>query len=81
MVEAVSSFKYKNGTKEALRFDFFTGFDKLPSIVVWAERDGCIHPSLKEAITPKAYGVAVVRLSEYKGEITASLVKWSTTRC
>lgn len=81
MVEKVTSFKYKDGTKEALRFDFFTGFDHLPSVVIWAERDGKVHDSLKEAIVPKAYGVAVVRLSEYKGEITATLVRWNTTRC
>lgn len=81
MVEKVSQFKYKNGEKEALRFDFFTGIDHLPSVVIWAERDGKVHDQLKEAVVPRAYGVAVVRLSEYKGEITASLLKWNTTRC
>lgn len=81
MVEKTSMFKYKDGTKEALRFDFFTGSDTVPGIVAWAERDGLVHDQIKEAVKPKAYGLAVVRLSEYKGEITATLLKWNTMRC
>jgi hypothetical protein len=80
MIEDVATFPYKDGTKEALKFKLFTGIDCIPSVVVWAERDGAVHPALKKAIVKKAYGVAEIRLQEYHGEITASLNTWNTIR-
>jgi hypothetical protein len=79
MIEDVSGFTYK-GNKEALRFRLFTGIDCIPSVVVWAERDGKVHPALKKALIKKTYGLAIVKLGEYNGEITASLIEWNTIR-
>jgi hypothetical protein len=80
MIEDVTMFYYKEGTKEALKINLFTGIDNIPSIVVWAERDGKVHPLLKKALVKKAYGIAEIRISDYKGEISANLLNWNTIR-
>lgn len=80
MIEEVTPFYYKEGTKEALRFKLFTGIDCIPSVVVWAERDGKVHPVLKKSLVKKAYGIAILRLQDYKGEVTSNLIEWNTIR-
>jgi len=80
MIEEVSTFNYKEGKNEALRFKLFNGTDCIPSIVVWAERDGKVHPVLKKALVKKAYGLAILRLQEYRGETTCQLIEWNTIR-
>lgn len=79
MIEDVSTFNYKEG-KEALRFRLFTGIDCVPSIVVWAERDGKVHPALKKMLVKKSYGVAIVSLKLYREDITANLIEWHNIR-
>jgi hypothetical protein len=82
MIEDVSSFTYKSKEKEkeALRFKLYTGIDCIPSVVIWPERDGKVHPALKKSIVKKSYGVANISLKEYRGDITASLIEWNTIR-
>jgi hypothetical protein len=82
MIEDVSSFSYesKGKNKEAMRFRLFTGVDTIPSVVIWPENDGRVHPAFKKAIIKKQYGIAELKLSEYKGEISPSLLQWSTLR-
>jgi hypothetical protein len=79
MVESVTMHQTKAG-KEFMKFNFFTGIDYL-TIMVWAEKNGKVHEQLRESIQPKSYGLAILRLNDYKGTISANLIQWNKIRC